>query len=586
MNALEPRRLDAGTLPEIEAQADDLMRGFVLRSQPCFERVARFLPELDRTIDEVRNVRLTVTAARLVVAREYGFLTWGQLRHYLELTGRVELLNPPLEDEALLRCACLTYANSDRPSQWQRARELLAAQPDLATRDIYHASAVGNVDAVRRFLDDDPTLVERRGGPFDWEPLLFACYSRLNLPEYSTLEVARLLLDRGASPNAHFMWGGQYRFTALTGAFGHGEAGPANQPEHPAGEVLARLLLDAGACANDSQALYNRMFADQDSLCLKLLLQYGLNASHRCNWRIEEGGFLRDNPQQTLQYQLSWAVRNYQLDRARLLVEQGAELSTPAGQPSFYEMAKQAGEPALAEFLVQHGAERVPVAALTQLACAGLSGDGAAVDALLADEPKLLNRLQAAQPELLHRAAASNRLEAVRILAERGADLNLGTFNSPLHEAAWNGHVEMVRLLIELGADLHRRDDAHAATPLQWAAYNGKQHVVEYLATCEIDIFDCLACNNLDRLARLLDAEPSLVHRTLRDLRGTTHRHDSDWQTPLALAVLADHTTAVRLLLERGASIEIRDFRGRSLLERARQTSSPATLALLESAAP
>ena len=50
------------------------------------------------------------------------------------------------------------------------------------------------------------------------------------------------------------MWGGDCRFTALTGASGEGEQGPVNQPPHPEWEAFARLLLDAGADPNDGQA--------------------------------------------------------------------------------------------------------------------------------------------------------------------------------------------------------------------------------------------------------------------------------------------------------------------------------------------
>ena len=83
-------------------------------------------------------------------------------------------------------------------------------------------------------LEADPTTVNAKGGALRWEPLLYACYSRMdgNLSKGSTLEVARLLLAHGADPNAGFLWGATYAFTALTGAFGEGEDG-INQPPHP-----------------------------------------------------------------------------------------------------------------------------------------------------------------------------------------------------------------------------------------------------------------------------------------------------------------------------------------------------------------
>ncbi|MPY89091.1 MAG: hypothetical protein GEU99_14330 [Luteitalea sp.] len=88
--------------------------------------------------------------------------------------------------------------------------------------------------------------------------------------QHSTLDVARLLLVRGADPNAGFQWGGTYIYTALTGAFGEGEDG-SNQPPHPHRDALARLLLEAGADPNDGQTLYNRHSREDDDH-LRLLL--------------------------------------------------------------------------------------------------------------------------------------------------------------------------------------------------------------------------------------------------------------------------------------------------------------------------
>ena len=199
---------------------------------------------------------------------------------------------------------------------------MLSADPALAQHDIWSAACVGDAAMAGGFLDAEPDLVNRRGGYQDWEPLLYACYSRLDLPQRSTLAVARLLLERGADPNAHYMWGGQCRFTALTGAFGEGEMGPVNQPEHEYGATLARLLLEAGADPNDGQALYNRMFT-QGSAHLELLLEYGLNAEHRCNWLVARDGELVPNPDRTLSYQLQWAVRKHHVERAKLLIDHG-----------------------------------------------------------------------------------------------------------------------------------------------------------------------------------------------------------------------------------------------------------------------
>ena len=103
--------------------------------------------------------------------------------------------------------------------------------------------------------------------------------SFVNVIACNTLETARVLLAGGADPNTNFTYPYGSIFTAVTGALGQGERGPANQPPHQYSFELAKLLLDVGANPNDSQALYNRMFSEDDQT-INLLLAYGLNAKH------------------------------------------------------------------------------------------------------------------------------------------------------------------------------------------------------------------------------------------------------------------------------------------------------------------
>ena len=223
---------------------------------------AQFLPAritLRALHHEAAALGLPDNLARQRIARRYGFLAWRQLEAHVDQPV-------PREDADFLHLACLNY-HHDRPVFRQRAREMLMRDPSLAVRDIWHAACVGAADEVVRILDADPSLIDARGGWFDWEPLLYAAYSRLDLAGRSTLATARLLVERGANPNAYYMWGGDCRFTALTGAFGEGEQGPVNQPPHPEWEEFARLLLDAGADPNDGQA--------------KLFVEHGARGSHR-----------------------------------------------------------------------------------------------------------------------------------------------------------------------------------------------------------------------------------------------------------------------------------------------------------------
>ena len=381
----------------------------------------------------------------------------------------------PGDDADFLHLACLNY-RQDRPAFRRRALDMLDRAPALGERDIWSAACVGNVEAARRMLDDDPSLANARGGWFNWEPLLYTAYSRVEGPGGSTLETARLLIERGADPNGCYLWGGNYRFTALTGAFGEGEQGPVNQPAHPEWEAMARLLLDAGADPNDGQALYNRMFGSCNR-CLEILLEYGLNRRHRVNWRSGKG--------RILDYQLDWAVRKHHVARAKLLVEHGAD---PARQHHGMNLAKAAmvaGHPGLADYLVARGAKRPRLDRVDRFAGACMAGDAVAARKAVRRDADLPGRAQARHADLVADAAGANRLDAVTLMADLGFDLGRGSFGAPLHMAAVRGHLEMVELLVARGVDV-ARTDPEGRTARDWAKWRGEQECQVYLSRCEL----------------------------------------------------------------------------------------------------
>ena len=234
-----------------------------------------------------------------------------------------------------LNLVTLTYSPTDlqNPGRFQMAAELLAANPEIGTDSIWSAAASGNVGGVRSWLERDPSLLDKKGGPHGWEPLFYAAYARL--PNASTFDVARLLVERGADVNAWHCWNGSYRFTVLPGVFGEGEGGPVRQPEHPDMEAFARLLLDAGADPNDGQAAYNRCFEDND-LCFELFLEYGLRPEARNNWMIEEDGELTETPDKLMHYHLIYAIKHNRIKRARLLIDHGADVREPSEGRSPY----------------------------------------------------------------------------------------------------------------------------------------------------------------------------------------------------------------------------------------------------------
>lgn len=514
--------------------------------------------------------RFSLADAQLTVARSYGFSNWARLKaHLAEIAPFVWHAPPPPNPAALedvfLRLACLLYGDWHRTNP-ARAHRLLNDHPELANASIYTASAIGNVDAVRAALTANPQLVNAKGGPFGWEPLLYACYSRFDNddPRFSTLEVARLLLSRGADPNAGFLWGGSYAFTALTGAFGEGEDG-LNQPPHPRAEALARLLLDAGADPNDSQALYNKHFKTNDDH-LRLLLAYGLGTEKGGPWLGRLNA--RDvTPSRLLVEELWSAAKNNVPKRVALLVEHGADVNTPGLRNGRrpYEEARRAGNDAIAEYLLQHGARRIDLDLVEAFASACAAGRLDEARQALATDPALVEKLgRTGQVELIHRAVEAGRLDAVRFVVGLGVDVNglipnTGLDRTPLHNAAMTGDLAMVQLLIELGGNLGLRDSTYHATPIAWAAHGDQQHVVQYLLS-SATIFDAVQCGGVERAIALLEQDPPLASAV------------DDGGNPLAFYLHAEMPRLHEMLpalVSRRVSLNRRGRSGRTLLDRA-----------------
>src|ERR1700733_5517472 len=238
-------------LDHLKKQAKQLLRDVRAQQGEALRAILAFHPR-PAEFSSLRD-------AQLVLARRYGFADWVQLRDEVELR---QLRNgtPHEQTERFIDHACLRYNGDDQPWRFQRASAWLRQMPQLTRDDFYCALAAADLQAVRDFLRQDPKLAQRSGGPRDWPALLYVTYSRVEQNQEQAVAVARLLLETGASPDSYAKE--LSGFTALTGAVGEGERGPLACPPHPCADELVRLLLDAGANPNQSQALYNTMFRD------------------------------------------------------------------------------------------------------------------------------------------------------------------------------------------------------------------------------------------------------------------------------------------------------------------------------------
>lgn len=509
----------------------------------------------------------------LVLAREQGFSSWTRLKAALEAKdGKVAADRLANRFLSLVTLSYFSNIPAD-PARFEEAGALLAEHPGIADDSIHVAAAIGDADRLAGWLDRQPQLLERKGGPYDWPPLLYAAYARL--PGRSSLPAARALIARGADPNAFFLDQGQYRFTALTGVFGQGEAGRIRQPEHPDMLAFATLLLDAGAEANDSQALYNRMF-EPDDTCLALLLKYGLSADDRNNWLVREDGNLTANSQTVFDYQLAFALEKRMPERVRLLAAHGADLTRAVHGRTPYEWARLGGDEELASYLVARGASAVDLQP-EDLARIRIADAAFPLDELAGwiGRTTGIEAIQRRHPAMLHEAAGENDLQTARRMLALGFDPNAMTSRTPLHEAALHGHIEMAALLIDHGADPRRRDPHHYAPPIGWADYNGQTEMVDFLLEKPLDVFTAAAFGRIASLRTLLDADPALIEARFADHRPPGRAEPGrDWMTPLGFAIVNGRAECVRFLVERGANRQVRDGLGRGYRELVREAGN------------
>jgi ankyrin repeat protein len=411
---------------------------------------------------------LNLAAAQLAVAREYGFASWPRLK------TAVDARNRDLAELAQRFCVA-----SIRDWSGQAVR-MLEAAPELADYDIATAVVLGDADRVRREIARDPELVNRSDEHWGFTALHAACASRWHRLDPARAnglaEVARLLLDAGASPHGMAATGS---WTPL-GCAVAGETNPA----------IARLLLERGAVPDDRD-LYLAGFGGDEHETLRMLLQHSDDvpgiarsalAAPISTGDIEGVRLLLEagaNPNQYADDADEPAPVMYAAIRANapaelvdLLLSRGADTSAPGPDGrSPYAFAISKGRTDVADLLRSYGAAE-DASAADKLLAVCLSGDLAAARGYLEREPGLLGSLADEQrAAALARAAETGNAAGLAVMLDLGFPVDsrgeLGA--TPLHTAAYAGSAEVAELLIRGGADLEAADANWNSPPLDWA---------------------------------------------------------------------------------------------------------------------
>jgi ankyrin repeat protein len=460
-------------LSHVRKQAKHLLRDARIGEVRAVERFTTTLPAA-RALGPAALARceLKLHDAQSVIAREYGFRSWTELKRFVEWKqmDRAERLKRWLE---------WVYEGATR--ERSLAVRMLGEEPALFRGDIWLACATGDEARLDGALSSDPGAANRAGGPRGMPPLVAVTHSLLILEpgfELPLLKCARLLLRHGADVNGtwiHPRWP-DAPLSALYGA--------AGRTHHAA---MTKLLLEAGANPDDNESLYHSL-ESPDSTCTRMLLEAGArvtgtNAIGRAldygkiddlRMMLRQGGDAKERP---------WIhhaiLRGRSIEPIRVLAEAGADLrSTDRDGLSLYRWARLRGRADVAAMLIEAGVEE-PLTEEEQFVAACAEGDEGRARAILQNAPDIFSRLTGKQLRALPEMADVGNLSAVRAMLALGwpREVKAAWDATALNLAVYRGDARMAELLLEQGADWRTKHGfgGNVVGTLSHASQNGPE---------------------------------------------------------------------------------------------------------------
>jgi ankyrin repeat protein len=390
---------------------------------------------------------------------------------------------------AFIDAACVPLDRSHATGTLERAQAILAAHPELASRDIHTAAILGDDVTVHRFLERDPGNATAKRGPREWDALTHLCFSRyLRLDRARSdgfVRAAKALLDAGASANTGWYEMSHQPKPEWESAL-YGASGIAHHPE------LTRLLLERGADPNDDETVYHTP-ESYDNRALKLLVETGkltgeslslmLIRKHDWHdyegvkWLLEHGADLNHNRWRGFRAIHHALARDNDLRIIELLLDHGADPMAMTDGMSAVARAARRGRGDVLDSLERR---RIPfeLRGVERLIAACARNDTAAVRSITAREPELVGELLAEGGQRLAEFAGVGNTDGVRHLLVLGVPVtalyegdgywDVAPNSTALHVAAWRARHATVKLLIERGSPVDA-PDGKGRTPLALA---------------------------------------------------------------------------------------------------------------------
>jgi ankyrin repeat protein len=470
--------------PNLDQQktlARELFQAFASGDSEARDRVRDKLPD---------KKRIVLADAQFVLAREYGFESWAELRAHVA-----------------------AHTGADEP-------------PEKRLRD---ALVRGDARSARRVLESTPELRAHINDPvFPFDSPAITCFA-------NDAAIVDVLLDFGADPNRRSDWwaGGFHALHSATGAAAERLLTAGAIPDACAAAHLDRPDLLARMLTDDPQRVHERGGDGQTPLhfarsrkVVDMLLDAGADIDARdVDHRATAAQWMLDRKRGEGRYDLArylvergasvdifLAAALGLSDRVRAMLEADpAQLELRTGQGDYGEMppssyhiyfwtigttlspiqvAAQFQQPETLDVTLRFA---TPV---QRLVFTARSGDADSARALLRMYPRIVDSMMPSDHAAIADAAWGGDARAVALMLELGFDPRTVGHDggTALHCASWEGSAESVAALLRHpdARNLVTIQDAHyGATPLGWcchgSVHGNPQHEHAHVARLLLD---------------------------------------------------------------------------------------------------